>query len=71
MQLFDLRQGGGPRACQCQFWGLEKLAPYLDSLKPLGLRCCFVCDVVGWGRMGLVNGMHFSQTKNAVLLKYM
>ena len=47
---------------------LDKGAPYLDSLKPLGLRGCVVfvmwCDV----GVGAREGMHFSQSKNARLL---
>ena len=44
--------------------GLDKWAPYLSSLSPLGLRCCVVCvtwcDVgggqgrgFGWGEVGV------------------
>ena len=41
---------------------LDKWATYLDSLEPLGLRCCFeLC--VRWGGVG-----HFSQSKNARLI---
>ena len=42
MQLFDLMQPQHLRACQYQFGGLDTWASYLVSLKPLGLRCCFV-----------------------------
>ena len=39
------------KAHEYQFWGFDKWAPYLDSLdslEPLGLRCCVVCGVMGW-----------------------
>ena len=37
-------------ARQYQFGVLDKWAPYLDSLEPLGLRCCVGCVwcVVVW-----------------------
>ena len=48
----------------------DKWAPYLDSLKPLGLRCCVISvirrDVGG----GTGEGKHFSQSKNARLLNF-
>ena len=33
------------RARQYQFGGWDKSAHYLDSLEPLGLRCCVVCEL--------------------------
>ena len=56
MELFDLRQPEDQQVCQYEFVGLDKWAPYFDSLEPLGLRCCVAQE-----------GMHF-HTKNALLL---
>ena len=44
-----------------QLRGLDKWAPYLNSLEPLGLRCCVVYDGVGWG--GLVKVCIFHNQK--------
>ena len=43
---------------------MDKWASYLDSLKPLELRCCVVCGG------GSHEGMHFSQLKYAQLLNF-
>ena len=37
------------RKSQYQLGVSDKWVPYLDSLKPLGLRCCVVCVMWGWG----------------------
>ena len=51
MQLVDAMQPGGAKVNTS--WVFFKWAPYLDSLKPLGLRCIVVrvmwCD---WGDGG-------------------
>ena len=40
-----------------------------DSLEGLGLKCCVVgvMGVMGVGWVGALEGMHFSQSKNALL----
>ena len=68
MQLVDTMQPGGAKV-NIRWFFLDKWALYLDSSKPLGLRCCVVCvmrcDVGGFGRVGggvgAHEGMHFSQ----------
>ena len=75
MQLFETTQPQGATAHQCQFGGLDLWASYLDTwepLEPLGFRSCVVyvvqSGVVRCGGVGLMKGMHFSQSKSALPL---
>ena len=54
MQLFYLKQPKDLWACQYQLGGLDKWAPYLDSLEPLDLRCCVGCVWCGVLWFGVV-----------------
>ena len=58
-----------PKTCGLINISLGVWINYLDYLEPLGLRCLVFC-VVWCGAVGLVNGMHFSQSKNALLLNF-